>query len=113
MDNSDIADLFGVTIQTVRYWNKYGFPKYATERLSLIDGTHPDWLGFKIESGQVWTPAGELVLKSQIEHYHWLLDQATNESKRNSQLEARMRGYDELKVSANESSFVEVAKLLK
>jgi hypothetical protein len=39
--------------------------------LELRAGHHPDWKGFKIRQGTIYTPSGETVQKNHIDQIHW------------------------------------------
>ncbi len=66
--NSEVATLFGVSLQTVKRWNLSGALVYVTERLSMMAGIHPDWYGIRILSGELITSMGHKMSVRDIEN---------------------------------------------
>lgn len=113
MNNEQIMDVFGISKRQLRNWQRNGYPAYAVERMSMTDGTHPDWPGFLIGPGHIWTPAGDKVNKGEIEMYHWLFQQAQRESNIAARLESEIRTMNRITVAANEPSTIQsLARLI-
>jgi len=72
LTDTEIIAVLGITPRTVRNYRRHGFPKLAAERLSLYEGTHPDWHGYQIRESFIMTPEGDRVTANQISHYYWL-----------------------------------------
>ena len=72
-DDDKAADLCGVTIQTIRRWDKHGAPtaiKTLFKILSLDLGwIDPKWAGFRFHGGLIYTPANEALEPWMIQQF--------------------------------------------
>ena len=63
--------------------------------MTYRSGRIPGWDGFLFQPGQVWTPANELVLSNEVEHYRWMTNELGN-SERRALIHPELKNYRQL-----------------
>lgn len=114
LTDDQVGELFRVTPRTVSRWRREGPPHHVLERLSLIDGTHPAWPGFRILDGEIITPAGDRLSAGSLENHRWLVGVLRDEAARASAAERRLEAAQRVQTAANDPSTLEsLAELVR
>lgn len=95
---SEIAEFFGVSIQTVKRWSRTGeAPVPVIRCLEVLAGNFPaiskksGWYGWRFNGGKLWSPDGDAFMPSDLMAFtrYWLYVSA---------LESKIRSLENLQL---------------
>lgn len=66
------ADYCGLSEKTIRRYESSNTPRWYQHLMKYRAGQLPGWPEFRFEPGQVWTPAGQVVFATEVEHVRWM-----------------------------------------
>ncbi len=72
LDRPSAAEYLGVSLRTLRRYESYGAPHMAVMALAARAGALPGWEGFQFRPGEVVTPLGDVVKRTEIEQRDYL-----------------------------------------
>lgn len=71
-DRSTAAQYLGISLRTLRRYEAYGAPQMAVMALAARAGALPGWEGYFFRPGEVRTPLGDVVMRTEIEQRDYL-----------------------------------------
>ncbi len=70
-DQRHLAQYLGVSLRTVRRYEKCGAPRMAVLAVALRAGEYPDWEGFWFRDGKLTNPVGQTMSRAELEDWHY------------------------------------------
>ena len=72
----------GVSLRSITRYENEKTPLWYWHLMRYRAGAIPGWDGFRFADGEVWTPANQRVLASEVEHVRWLVETLGNAERR-------------------------------
>jgi transcriptional regulator with XRE-family HTH domain len=72
LDQAAAAQYLGVSMRTIRRYERLGAPHMAFMALAARIGELPGWEGFCFRPGEVRTPIGDVVKRTEVEQRDYL-----------------------------------------
>jgi len=72
----------GLSKRTISRFESKSAPLWYQHLMMFRSGRFPGWEGFKIEPGRIWTPANQIVLSTEVEHFRWMCEEFGHSERR-------------------------------